>query len=137
MNPASVLMVHNAWTFSAGNSEELRKAADDLDVINDASKNAYRSVMTISEDDLATLMDGETWISANDAMRYGFATKIADQDADSTPKQSALNALTGKLLQKSAEYDAVMDKLDEIFGAIKSKEEPPKAYANHNWNNFF
>lgn len=137
MNPASVLMVHNAWTFSAGNSEELRKAADDLDVINDASKNAYRSVMTISEDDLTALMDGETWISANDAMSYGFATKIADQDVDSAPKQSALNALTGKLLQKSTEYDAVMTKLDEIFGAVKPKEDPQKAPDTHNWKNFF
>ena len=32
MNPASLLMVHNAWTNASGNARELRKAADDLDV---------------------------------------------------------------------------------------------------------
>ena len=33
MNDASMLMIHNAWTYAIGNAAELRKVADDLDKI--------------------------------------------------------------------------------------------------------
>lgn len=37
MNGASLLMIHNAWTYGQGNAAELRKQADDLDTITQAS----------------------------------------------------------------------------------------------------
>ena len=46
----SLLMIHNAWTYANGNATELRKAAEDLDKITQASVNAYVSRATISED---------------------------------------------------------------------------------------
>jgi hypothetical protein len=30
----SMMMIHNAWTYTAGNSNDLRKLADDLDKVN-------------------------------------------------------------------------------------------------------
>ena len=38
-NP-SFLMIHDAWTYAAGNADDFRKAADDLDVITTASISA-------------------------------------------------------------------------------------------------
>ena len=37
----AVMMIHNAWVVAAGNAAQLRKTADDLDVINAASVQAY------------------------------------------------------------------------------------------------
>ena len=49
MNPASLLMVHNAWTNASGNARELRKAADDLDVITSASVETYKARANLSD----------------------------------------------------------------------------------------
>ena len=40
MNSASLLMIHNAWTYGEGDAAELRKQADDLETITQASVNA-------------------------------------------------------------------------------------------------
>ena len=55
----TLMMIHNTWMCACGNAAELRKAADDLDVINTAGRHAYLqkagdkltlSVYRISED---------------------------------------------------------------------------------------
>ena len=42
MSNASLLMIHNAWTYTQGNAQELRKEADDLDTITQAENGACR-----------------------------------------------------------------------------------------------
>jgi ATP-dependent protease ClpP protease subunit len=60
----SLLMIHNAWTVAQGNAAELEKAAEDLKVINEATKKAYLEVINISESELTALLDAETWLTA-------------------------------------------------------------------------
>lgn len=76
MGDASLLMIHNAWTCVSGNSAELRKQADDLEKITQASINAYMAHSTLSEDEIKALMDAESWILPEEAIEYGFATVI-------------------------------------------------------------
>ena len=49
MSEASLLMIHNAWTYADGNADQLRKQADDLDKITQASVEAYKAHSTLSE----------------------------------------------------------------------------------------
>lgn len=79
MNEASLLMIHNAWTYASGNAEELRKAADDLEIISDTVAKAYEAYVKISEEELKALLDGESWIKPEDALEMGFATSIIRQ----------------------------------------------------------
>ena len=76
MSEASLLMIHNAWTFAIGNAAELRKTADDLETISETSANAYLASINIESEKLKKLMDAETWISPGDALLWGFATDI-------------------------------------------------------------
>lgn len=76
MNDSSLLMIHNAWTYCAGNAEELRKQADDLEKITQASIVAYKAHSTLTEEEIKALMDAETWILPEEAISYGFATSI-------------------------------------------------------------
>ena len=83
----TVMMIHNAWTIAMGNAAELRKAADDLEIINQASKQAYleKSGGKISEEKLTELLDGETYLTAEQCIGYGFADKYsADDSRDDT-----------------------------------------------------
>lgn len=93
MNPASLLMIHNAWTSASGNAKDLRKAADDLDVISNASAETYRARVNIPEEQLTELLDNETWITPANAVAWGFATDILEEETVETASQSARAAV--------------------------------------------
>lgn len=93
MNNASLLMVHNAWMWTAGNADDLRKDADDLDKITQASIVAYKSRVNISEDEIKELLDNETWILPSEALEMGFATAIVGEAATEKAAASARKAL--------------------------------------------
>jgi Clp protease. len=93
MNAASLLMVHNAWMRTAGNAAQLRKDADDLDKITQASIEAYKSRVNISEDEIKELLDNETWILPSEALEMGFATSIVGEAINDKAAASARKAL--------------------------------------------
>lgn len=100
MSNASLLMIHNAWTRASGNANELRKQADDLDTITQASINAYMEKVNISEDELKELLDEEKWLSPQEALGKGFATMISGVDTSSKPSQSAMVYIMEKVQQE-------------------------------------
>lgn len=83
MSNASLLMIHNAWTYAQGNAKDLRKQADDLDVITQASVNAYMSSINITEEELKEMLDNETWIASAEALQKGFATSVINDSSNS------------------------------------------------------
>ena len=80
----TMMMIHNVWLAACGNAAELRKAADDLDTINAAGREAYlaKAGEKLSPEKLAEMMDAETWLTAEQCIEYGLADRLADKDAD-------------------------------------------------------
>lgn len=73
MGQGAFLMVHNPWTVTMGNAEELRKDADTLDKLRDSILSFYQSkAYGKTADDLKALMDAETWLNAEEAREAGF-----------------------------------------------------------------
>ena len=106
MMPASLLMIHNAWTIAMGNAAELRKTADDIETITQASVETYKRTASISEKEIKALMDAETWILPEDAVSYGFATDIDDDDDEKDePRQSAFRTIMQKLTAPQARLE--------------------------------
>lgn len=142
MNEASLLMIHNAWTYASGNAADFRKQADDLDKITQASVNAYMNRVSISEEELKSFMDKETWLSAEDAKKYGFATKILEEKTEDV-SQSAMQSIRDKLLSKEiapAQLEAVQEIqiptakeiAKEILNELNSEQKTKSA-----WGTFF
>lgn len=104
MNQASLLMIHNAWTYASGDANELRKQADDLDTITGASKAAYMGRVSITEDELAAMMDEETFITPEDAVSMGFATAIEGEEPENV-SQSARRAVFMRLTDEDEDDD--------------------------------
>ena len=135
MQPASLLMIHNAWTIAMGNAEELRKTADDIEIITQASVEAYKMVATIDEKKIKELMDAETWILPKDAVEYGFATEIDDEDEDDDePKQSAFGVIMQKLTApepvlevQSIDVELDVEELAEKIAAHLAAKKPKPA----------
>ena len=83
MGSIALLMIHNCMSYLGyANSNEMRKAAEDNDKINQSSINAYMAVVNISQEQVQELMDKATWLTAEESLQYGFATEIADQESD-------------------------------------------------------
>lgn len=104
MNESSLLMVHNAWTHGSGNAEELRKMAEDLDKITQASIAAYKAHSNLTEEEIKALLDGETWILPEEALEYGFATSIDKTETDKA-SQNARASFANMVLKARAAAD--------------------------------
>ena len=78
------MMLHNAWWIAQGNPKELRKSADDLEVINQTIIRSYaeRAGDKLSAQVLQQILDEETWLTAEQCIRYGLADGYTDYDAD-------------------------------------------------------
>ena len=116
----TVMMIHNAWTIAMGNPAELRKAADDLDIINQASKQAYleKSGGKITEETLTELLDAETYLTAEQCIAYGFADKFADDapKPDTQKEQLAEQLAMQEFAQRKARVDAAIAAIHKHFG---------------------
>ena len=74
----ALLMIHNPWTVSAGDSEQLRKEADLLDKLKSTLVNAYVRKTGMEQNQVAEMMDAETWLDAVEAVALGFADAIEE-----------------------------------------------------------
>lgn len=86
--PANTLMmIHNMSLDVYGTSKELRKAADDLDVINSTGREAYlqKAGDKLSRERLVEMMDAETWLPARECVELGLADRIAE-DVSADPE---------------------------------------------------
>lgn len=110
----SLMMIHNAWTWTSGNAEQLRKAADDLDRINQSAIQTYlqKAGDKLDEETLKQLLDDETWLSAEEAFDYGLCTVIEESN-------DMAASISGEYLQR---YKNVPKQLKSV---VKNKKVIP------------
>ncbi|WP_415876448.1 head maturation protease, ClpP-related [Burkholderia ubonensis] len=83
MGDGAFLMIHNAWSVAVGNRHDFIAAAETLAPFDDAMASLYAKRSGMSKVDAAALMDKETWISADQAVKNGMATGLLDDTATS------------------------------------------------------
>lgn len=132
MGSIALLMIHNCMSYLGyANSSEMRKAADDNDKINQSSVEAYKAVANISEDEIKTMMEAETWLTAEECLKYGFATEIAEkeEDEDEGSQQSVKMAIRKAVLAENGQnpqenvFDEIKDMLQEIKDAVVDPDD--------------
>jgi ATP-dependent Clp endopeptidase proteolytic subunit ClpP len=74
----SFMMIHNPWSFAMGDADELRAQADVLEKIGGSLLATYAARTGMAEDELKSMLDAETWLSADEALELGFATEVID-----------------------------------------------------------
>lgn len=79
MGEGAFLVVHNPWTIALGDADDLRHEAEVLDEMKSAIVGFYQSKCSKSADELAAIMDAETWIIAEKAAEYGFAVEPVEK----------------------------------------------------------
>ena len=131
MGQGAFLMIHNPWTVTMGNAEDLRKDAETLDKMRDSILSFYQSKSTKTAEELKELMDAETWISCEMANEFGF--EVEDYEGELKAAASLSRRAFAKapeaakaLVQFKAEKPAAQEPAPE------APETPAKAPAPAN-----
>jgi len=74
----SMFMVHNAWGIAVGNKADMTKMASLLDKIDQTIINDYVSKTGKPAEEIAALMNAETWMNAEEAVAMGFADSVVE-----------------------------------------------------------
>lgn len=118
------LMVHNPFTVSMGDAEDLRKDADTLDKMRDALVAIYRTKFDMEDEAIVKLLDDETWIIGADAETFGLKAEIIPTEE---PLKAA--AFAGKTFPKWLHTPDAIAALVIPPAADKPAEETPAPVA--------
>jgi ATP-dependent Clp protease protease subunit len=128
MNPASLLMVHNPYTYVSGNSAQLREEADTLDKFSKAMISAYVDASGMSEEQVKELLDGAshegTYITADEAVENGLATSVKKIIAKAHPSICKIKINKDEL---DEEIKAIVDKYMADAASAEEAEEPDES----------
>jgi ATP-dependent Clp protease protease subunit len=89
MGLGSFLMIHNAWGMVVGNQNDMREASEIFGQFDSAMADIYTHRTGMDKDEVASLMDAETYMTATEAVEKGFAT---DTFAATLPKEDDTQA---------------------------------------------
>lgn len=82
ISPVGILMIHNVSGGASGDYHEMEKTAEILKQYNAALCAAYCAKTGKKLDDMLKLMDRETWLTAEQAVRMGFVDKIMETETE-------------------------------------------------------
>lgn len=88
MDP-SAYFFHQMLSVGVGNADDLRKAADEIEKLNEIGRAAFTDNTKLTSGDVEALEKGETWLSPYEALDMGIATAVLKNSPDSVPAQSA------------------------------------------------
>lgn len=88
MTPVGLYMIHNASGSASGDYHALDKGSEILQTVNKAITAAYVEKTSMSQEKILELMDKETWLTADEAVAYGFVDSIIENQENKTANQT-------------------------------------------------
>lgn len=80
MSPTGQMMIHNASTIAQGDYRDMDHTSEFLKNVNQSIANAYSSKSGKSYEDLLSMMDKETWLTAQQALEHNLIDEVMFQD---------------------------------------------------------
>ena len=109
----ALFMIHKASGMVIGTSDDMRDFAEKLDKVNGSIATTYTSKTKKDESEISAMMAAETWLTADEALDFGFVDEIAGE------VDMAACAKFVPAMQKA--------KFQHIPGSIAAKKEKPTA----------
>ena len=129
----ALMMVHNMAMLVFGNAAELRKAADDLETINAAGREAYlqKAGDKLTPEMIARMEDAETWLTAEECIQYGLADRYAEQEADMSQAAAVLQRANLNLEQRIKVQKSLAAQLRQLLQEPAQKSQGAGGGPNH------
>lgn len=127
------LMIHRASTYVWGNSEDLQQAQQMLDVTDEAILNTYcrRCGDRVSREELAAMMENETYIGSADALRYGLVDSIVGGESG---EQNGL--LVASAFNNTVKAMRTLPDIQELLKAEKNESDRLRQELENEKNKF-
>jgi ATP-dependent Clp protease, protease subunit len=126
MNTGSMMMIHEASTFAWGTKADIKKTLNALEGIDKSIADIYMTRFNGDLEELNSLVESETWLTANETVEKGFADKVnevKDDDAEVTNlKNLVINLQT---------------ELEQMKNQSKEKEPVQESVKNSNLSKLF
>ena len=132
----AIFMFHNASTVAAGKEQDMKSAAQCLAETDETIVNAYERKTGKSREELHALIDAETWMSVDTAMKYGFVDGLMfnkeeeleqpDEETDEEKEEEEEKELQDKRIIASNHSMIAQDKLkilSDIMLSYKAKSK--------------
>ena len=126
----ALIMIHNPWSMTMGDADDLRKEADVLDKLKATLVNAYVRKSGQPRAAIEQMMDDEKWMDANEALALGFVDEIdapIAAAASITPEQARARFATfQKSMVNETTPEAVVESVTDApvtDGAVDISEE--------------
>lgn len=125
MTVSSLYMIHLPSMSVQGNRFSLDKGKEILQKVEDVIRLTYKDKTNLSDEELTAMLEHETWLTADQAYKYGFINDIEEDgdviDALIKDVQDDLVSINGVNVKISAyaEPDKFKEKLAEIQNKIK------------------
>lgn len=130
MGSNTLMMIHRAWMFTYGNSKELRKAADDLEVIDSSSTSSYLNKINgkLSEEELNKMLDDETWLTAQQCFEYGLCTQISSSQKEESNTITDLNQKLNDSKDIITQKDTLIVNMQKKIEELEQPKKNPKNF---------
>lgn len=127
MLPMAQWLIHNPFTQIEGDAADLLKAVDELKRIEETLVSVYVAKTGKTDQEIKALMNEDKFISAQDAVEMGFATRIAEPLKAvayfSLPKTNPNNNVMNEEQQNSL-ADKIINGLKGLFQPKAETQEP-------------
>lgn len=118
MTPTGMMMIHNVQTSTEGDYRAMEHSAEVLRTANRTILNAYREKSGKTEREILDMMDHETWITAQDAVRLGLVDRVMGEQ----PARGRLTADFGAGMLDAEVLRRVGEIIGGSIGEIRGKE---------------
>ncbi|AAP58675.1 8R [Xanthomonas phage Xp10] len=119
MHPSAFIMIHNCHLVVGGNSKELAEVSEMMKPFDSAMADIYVARTGMSKDTIVQMMDAETWMSAEESVKLGFADSIVTPVGEQPTKlaastKPAVNASINEYSLAALEALAIQLKINSI-----------------------
>ena len=118
MSRATLLMIHNPSTQARGDQKVFLKTADLLTKVKNTLISIYREGTGLPEDQLSEMMDAETYLDADEALRYNFIDAITEDKVSYNFQNESTLICNGITIDVAASTD--MQKLKEHLSKLSA-----------------
>lgn len=134
MSPTALMMVHCVSTGARGNHSDMEKVAEVLRTADDALSNAYMSKSGMTKEEVLSMMEEETWLTAEKALEKGLIDKIMFQENSplrlsasnfELPSEEKMNRVKELINQQASNDESafLIQKINAQFNLLKLRGE--------------
>ena len=135
MGLGTSMLIHNMAACVYGNATQLRKMADDLDVLMESNRKIYMArAKNLTEEQLAEMMDKETFLTPEQCLEYGFCDEIGGAEAENGLVLEEASRMIGELKQELHGQKTFREDMAVLLESLSAKNsnQIPEKKETHN-----